>query len=100
MVLGRDWRGKRIWMNPPYGRGIADWMSKALAESRNGALVACLVPAAVETNWWWDNALHGEMRLIKGRIDWGNGPGPFPSAVVILSPEHKRKVVWWDVQVR
>jgi hypothetical protein len=87
-------------MNPPYGHGIADWMAKALNESRDGGLVACLVPAAVETNWWWDAALYGEMRLIKGRLDFGAGPAPFPSAVVILSPEHKRKVTWWDVSPR
>ena len=98
--LKQSWAPSRCWMNPPYGHGIGEWMAKALSESRNGALVACLVPAAVETNWWLDTALHGEMRLIKGRLDFGAGPAPFPSAVVVLSPEHKRKVVWWDIQER
>jgi phage N-6-adenine-methyltransferase len=98
--LLQTWAPRRCWMNPPYGQAINDWMQKALKESRDGALVACLVPAAVETNWWWDSALHGEMRLIKGRLKFATTPAPFPSAVVILSGEHKRKVVWWDIQNR
>jgi phage N-6-adenine-methyltransferase len=98
--LKQTWAPRHCWMNPPYGTEIAGWLQKALEESRAGALVTCLVPARPDTNWWWDHALHGEMRFIKGRLVWQDGgtPAPFPSAVVILSPEHKRKVVWWDVQ--
>jgi phage N-6-adenine-methyltransferase len=43
--LSRTWSG-RVWMNPPYGRGIAAWVAKARAEveSRNADMVVCLVP--------------------------------------------------------
>ncbi len=34
--------------HPPYGRAIGDWMAKAYAESKRGALVVCLVPARTE----------------------------------------------------
>lgn len=27
--LKADWRGKRVWMNPPYGRVIGKWVAKA-----------------------------------------------------------------------
>jgi hypothetical protein len=27
--LAQDWRGKRCWMNPPYGREIGKWIEKA-----------------------------------------------------------------------
>jgi len=100
--LLKDWAPRRCWMNPPYGGEIGGWMQKAVQESKKGALVACLIPARPDTNWWWENALQGEMRFIRGRLVWQDGgtPAPFPSAVVILSPEHKRKVVWWDIRER
>ncbi len=44
-ALARDWHlfGRRIWMNPPYGRDIGRWMRKAWEESRKGCTVVCLV---------------------------------------------------------
>jgi len=27
--LSQDWRGERVWCNPPYGRGIEHWLEKA-----------------------------------------------------------------------
>lgn len=96
----RKWVGV-CWMNPPYGREIGDWMTKARIEAENGATIVCLVPARPDTNWWWDNALSGEMRFIKGRVKWQDNSdtaAPFPSAVVVLGPDRKRRVVWWDVR--
>jgi hypothetical protein len=34
-----------VWLNPPYGRVIGEWMEKANFEARHGAKVVCLVPA-------------------------------------------------------
>ena len=96
--LSKNWKGI-CWMNPPYGREIAQWMQKAKIESENGTTVVCLVPARPDTEWWWENCIQGEIRFIRGRLKW---PGsdkavPFPSAVVILGKEIKSKVLWWDV---
>lgn len=79
-------RGKPIWLNPPYGRTIKDWVAKADYESKQGATVVCLVPARTDTNWWWDSCIHHEVRFIKGRLRFGNQPNaaPFPSAVVVM----------------
>lgn len=99
-ALNKEWHGI-CWMNPPYGREISDWMIKALLESQEGATVVCLVPARPDTEWWWNSALFGEIRFIKGRLKWqdnSNTAAPFPSAVIILGSEYKQKVVWWDVQ--
>ena len=40
-------------MNPPCGRTIGVWMSKAYSASKdNNATVVCLVPARTDTKWW------------------------------------------------
>lgn len=51
--LAQNWTGT-CWMNPPYGDAIAAWVRKAWESSRLGATVVCLVPARVDTAWWWD----------------------------------------------
>jgi phage N-6-adenine-methyltransferase len=45
--LAQEWRGT-CWMNPPYGRGIGDWICKAFQSSLFGATVVCLVPARTD----------------------------------------------------
>ena len=35
--LKQDWKG-RCWMNPPYGRGIGDWVRKAFAVGSGGGV--------------------------------------------------------------
>ena len=97
--LKQKWKGI-CWMNPPYGRKIKDWMSKAYSESKNGTTIVCLVPARSDTEWWWDNCINGEIRFIKGRLKWpgSNTMAPFPSAIVILNNKIQSKVVWWNVQ--
>ncbi len=50
--LSQDWTDEIVFMNPPYGRALGNWMRKAFESSLNGALVVCLVPARTDTNWW------------------------------------------------
>ena len=45
--LSKEWRGN-VFMNPPYGRQIINWVKKAKEESDKGATVVCLVPARTE----------------------------------------------------
>jgi phage N-6-adenine-methyltransferase len=91
-ALSQEWTGV-VWMNPPYGRTIGTWMAKALLSARNGATVVCLVPARTDTAWWWDYAMKGEIRFVRGRIKFvdqnGNGSqaAPFPSAIVVFKHE-------------
>ncbi|MCR4341992.1 MAG: phage N-6-adenine-methyltransferase [Gemmatimonadaceae bacterium] len=93
--LAQPWTGV-CWMNPPYGDAIRDWVEKAWAAAQSGATVVCLVPARVDTGWWWDLCRHGEIRFLRGRLRFGGGDtgAPFPSAVVIF-PRDPR-VVWWE----
>jgi phage N-6-adenine-methyltransferase len=92
--LKQSWAEQRVFMNPPYGREIPLWMRKAYTEARdNGALVVCLIPARVDTDWWHSYAAKAsDIRFPKGRIkfvdDSGSGVGsaPFPAAIVIFRP--------------
>lgn len=94
--LTEEWTGA-CWMNPPYGDVIGDWMEKAYNEAQARAdVVVCLVPARVDTGWWWDYARYGEVRFLRGRLKFGGGDtgAPFPSAVVVFGVPSS--VVWWE----
>jgi phage N-6-adenine-methyltransferase len=90
-ALRIDWnhnsRGKPIWLNPPYGRVIKDWMRKASEVASGGGTVVCLVPARTDTAWWHDYCINAyEIRYIRGRLKFGGqkNSAPFPSAVVVM----------------
>ena len=101
-ALAQEWTGV-CWMNPPYGRsgdqGIYQWMQKARQSAQAGATVVCFVPARTDTLWWWDHALEGEIRFIKGRLKFSNAANsaPFPQAAVIFRPGliDQGQVIWW-----
>ncbi len=79
--LKADWYG-HVFCNPPYGRGIKDWVLKA---SQHGDLVVMLLPARTDTKWFHELVLpNAEITFVKGRIKFGAGlaPAPFPSMVV------------------
>lgn len=86
--LKQDWKGT-VFMNPPYGREIGAWLKKAYESSLEGATVVCLVPARTDTRWWHDYCMKGEIRFVKGRLKFNDGPNsaPFPSAVVVFGPK-------------
>jgi len=86
--------GYNVFMNPPYGREIKDWIKKAYEESlKKDTLVVCLIPARTDTSYWHDYIFpHAkDIRFLKGRIKFENIKGealnsaPFPSAVVIFN---------------
>lgn len=84
--LSRDWHG-RVFMNPPYGRGISDWIEKAYEESTKywNDFVVGLIPSLTDTRYWHDYVMKARyIWFIKGRIHFsGAQSAPFPSAIVI-----------------
>jgi len=91
--LSQSWAGERVFMNPPYGRDISKWMEKAYVECRDHhALVVCLVPARVDSQWWHRFAVMGEIRFPIGRLKFGGAQysAPFPVAIVIFRPKLPR----------
>ena len=72
--LSKSWKGERVFMNPPYGRGIKDWCRKAWEESCNGALVVGLIPVRADTEWWQTYVCgKASVTFIKGRLHFGGG---------------------------
>ena len=86
--LEQDWRGEVVFMNPPYGRAIKDWIKKAYEEScKNNTTVIALIPSRTDTKYWHDYVLKAhELYFVKGRLKFGNGENsaPFPSAVAVF----------------
>ena len=103
-------KGKSVWMNPPYGRGISDWIAKARIESILGEMyVVCLLPARTDTKYAHDLCALGETRLLRGRlkfrykgqpaVDPKGRPvsAPFPSMITIFGPSVISSVRWYEL---
>lgn len=91
--LMKRWFGL-VWLNPPYGRKLPQWVRKSIHEVQAGHVrqVILLLPARTDTQWWW--ALMdagGQVEFLRGRLrflreDGGIGEAsPFPSALVRLA---------------
>lgn len=97
-ALTQTWYGN-VFINPPYGRVIRDWLTKALNSLEHINSAVFLLPAYTESKWFQDIIIPNstEVRFIRGRLtfelfeegkEWSNGKGyiaPFPSAVVIFN---------------
>lgn len=80
--LTLDWSGHRVYCNPPYGRGIGEWLAKA----RTADISVFLLPARTDTRWWHTFAIDAnEIRFVKGRLRFGDAKAnaPFPSVILV-----------------
>ena len=85
-----------IWLNPPYGRSIGQWVKRAALEAQEGergATVVVLTFACTDTKWWaeaWEAA--SEIRFLTGRVHFKDPAGqvktaaPKGSALLIFRP--------------
>ena len=69
--LAVDWTEySRVYVNPPYGRGISKWIENAWLASTKGSHVIMVIPAAVDTKHWhryvWRYA--AAICFLKGRV--------------------------------
>lgn len=90
--LNQSWEGHTVFMNPPYGREIKDWIKKAYQEgNKPNTIVVCLIPARTDTSYWHKYCMKAsEIILIKGRLKFGGkGPAPFPSAIVVFDNPYR-----------
>ena len=71
--LKQPWEGV-CWCNPPYGRGVGEWIRRAAQAAGEGAVVVMLLPSRTDTRWFHEY-LYGnplvELRFIKGRLRFG-----------------------------
>lgn len=82
--LGKRWLGK-VYMNPPYGRGIIAWTTKLRDEMTMGwaTEAVALLPARLDTRWWHElDAPH--VCFLRGRLQFSgyDQSAPFPSVAV------------------
>lgn len=90
--LMQDWSKDIVFMNPPYGKVLYDWMKKAYESETT---VVCLVPSATDTQWFHDFALKGEIRFLRGRPRFVTKEGSWqqtfsPSIIVIFRKNEKK----------
>lgn len=92
--LESSWAGERVWCNPPYGRGVGDWIAKGAKFEADVSVF--LIPSRTDTLYWhrhiWDMKRHRprpgvQVRFLKGRLKFkgASAGAPFPSAVVFFS---------------
>lgn len=91
--LAHSWRGRRVFVNPPYGREISRWIEKAVKEVLDNPddkdlEIVMLLPSATDTKWFkrlWDYA---DIIFLTGRIQFvgahGSGRGGY--VLAYMSP--------------
>ena len=79
-----QWRGKRVFCNPPYGPALKPFISRW----NEPELAVYLLPARTDTRWFHDIVLPfaSEIRFVRGRLKFGGSENsaPFPSMIVIF----------------
>lgn len=85
--LSLPWHGV-VFMNPPYGRTLDEWIAKARheVESGNAKTVVALLPARPDTAYWHDHiAGRAVVYFLRGRLRFSGAKqaAPFPSALVL-----------------
>ena len=88
--LSQSWRGERVFVNPPYARGITGlWVKKCFDEywEDRERIICALLPARTDTKWFHNYCLSGSgarIEFIKGRLKFGGATNgaPFPSILV------------------
>lgn len=89
-ALSEDWTqyGSTGWLNPPYGRGIDEWIDKAIREAKKGFTTVMLVPSRTDTEWFFQGQQNAvAVVFIKGRLKFRGAPSsaPFPSALLVFA---------------
>jgi site-specific DNA-methyltransferase (adenine-specific) len=72
-----DWPGKRIWLNPPYGRKLEPFVRRAADEAAKGKLVVALIPFRCRAAWWHECVIGKaqEVRCVRKRIKFLRADG-------------------------
>ncbi len=91
--LAQDWRGERVWCNPPYNaEALQAFTQKAWETTREdpSSLAVFLVPVKSDQKWWHRYAIKSEVRFIPGRVAFGGAANsaPMPVTFVIISHKH------------
>lgn len=92
--LAQHWEG-RVWLNPPYGRGIDRWMRKMAEHAKNGGAGIAFIFARTDTKYWQQYVfpVASGILWLEGRVKFydptgrpGKYPAPAPSALIAYTP--------------
>lgn len=84
--LLQDWTGETVFCNPPYGRGIENWVKKCYEHWKSGGVAVMLIFSRTDTKYFHEYIYNkADIRFIKGRLKFGGckNSAPFPSMLVI-----------------
>lgn len=71
-----------LWLNPEFGN-IEPWAKKCAEEMKLGARILFLVPASVDSKWYWKHvAPYASVLALKQRICF-DGKNPFPKGLIL-----------------
>jgi site-specific DNA-methyltransferase (adenine-specific) len=106
-ALWRSWHGLRVFLNPPYARGLIDrFVTKAADEAERGALVVAVLRGDFSTSWFWevkDRArdivfCRPRFRFVLPDGETKQTP-TFGTAIAVFSGRRRSEplqVSWWD----
>ena len=109
--LLQDWKGKTVFVNPPYSRA-SKWLRKGLAVHRAdpAKIILFLVPARSQTKVWRDISPYCDILLLTGRLHFWNNSGPHQygaphsSAIIIFGATtdliERARQVWKFIYIR
>ncbi len=87
--LFAEWKGKRVFVNPPYG-DITKWLERGMEAD----VAVYLIPARTDVKWFHQLVLPKahEIRFIKGRLKFGDAKNgaPFPSMIAVIQERYRR----------
>jgi len=95
--LSKPWVG-RLWLNPPYGLGLARWMHKLIEELEQGRVsqVICLIPVRTGAKWFHRLCGRGASLCFPRPIKFVNGltgeqkaTALMPNVIVYLGDRHE-----------
>lgn len=75
--LSLPWQG-RVWLNPPYGRTMADWMRALALHGHGTALIFARTETALFHDWVWPHAT--AILFMRGRVTFLDPEGVAASA--------------------
>lgn len=66
----REWCGRVVWCNPPYGRKLEPFVRRCADEADLGKTVVALIPFRCRASWWHEAVLGraSEVRCVRKRI--------------------------------
>ena len=95
--LTATWAG-RVWLNPPYGRGISKWLEK-MALHNNGIALIC---SRTETKWFQDCVFphadaifffRGRLRFYDVNGQLANSSAPAPNCLIAYGEANTQSIV-------